>query len=68
MDASLEHRVLSNKDKQCEWPEPPTVPREKFLLTENKVTEIHMTIENKDNNHLLLTLKALLVYIYPAII
>lgn len=47
--------------RTCAFPQCPTVCE--FLLTENQVTESPMTLENKDDDHLHLTLKA---HIHPA--
>lgn len=49
--------------RTCAFPQCPTACE--FLLTESQVTEIPMTLENKDDDNLPLTLKALLVHIYP---
>lgn len=52
----------------CTWGSAGHWQTAKLLLTENKVLGIHMTIENEDNDQIPLILKALLAYIYPAII
>lgn len=50
--------------RTCAYPQCPTACE--LLLTENQVTEIPMTLENRDDDHLPLTLKALLVHMCPA--